>query len=87
MHGTFLSFNEMKTHIHAFTYLLPHEPEFSTVTQPTVLISRLSIHNLMYLHFPVFSAVFHTLRKLCQPYDNIGEKRNDNFLADPIILR
>ena len=79
--------NEMKTHIHAFTYLLLHEPRFGIVTQPMALISRLSIHNLVHLHFPVFCAVFLTLIKLCQPYDNIGEKRNDNFWADPIILR
>jgi len=66
----------MKTYIHAFTSLLLHEPGFSTVTKPTALISRLIIRNLVYLHFPVFCAVFLTLRKLCHTYDNIGQKNN-----------
>jgi len=69
----------MKTDIHAFTYLLLHELQFSTLAQPTALVSRLSMHKLMYSHFPVFCDVFLTLRKLCHTYDNIGEKETIIF--------
>jgi hypothetical protein len=57
-----------------YSYVLPHEPEFSAVFPVTVCLSRFSLCGVVNLNFFVFCKLFLKLRKYCQQDGNLSGK-------------